>query len=190
MSEPRYRKGDRVRITREITLNEVDADSLNAGKTRSVLLSLDRSQVELVERADNPANDPIGTVRREDHDGGHSVFVKDTGYHPWVCVFSTASGNTGGSLGNDEVVGMSVTGTVPGTPAAAAAAKDKESSPTVACCHDQDGDLWFELASGEWTMGDDRESAERRLRRGVSRWRQWTIGRLHEELGPITGVTP
>jgi hypothetical protein len=66
-------------------------------------------------------NDPIGTVRIEQLDAGHSVW-QHTGGTPgneWMCVWSTAHGNEGCTLLPEDVAGFLIAGAVPGTPAAA-----------------------------------------------------------------------
>jgi len=87
------------------------------------------ARVDVVERADDPSQDEIGTVRREEHreDGGHSAWqhiqfqLSDTkaGSH-WVCTHSDHFGNLGESLTHAQVRGMPVVGAAPGTPAAEA----------------------------------------------------------------------
>jgi hypothetical protein len=69
----------------------------------------------------NPADDPIGLVRIEQHDGGHSVWLHTGGTpgNEWLCVWSTAGGNIGCTLPPDDVAGMCVASGIPGTPAAA-----------------------------------------------------------------------
>ena len=52
--------------------------------------------------------DPIGTIRRETHDAGHSIWVRmDPGYPDnqlvdteWTCIWSTAPGNIAERLGS------------------------------------------------------------------------------------------
>ncbi len=71
-------------------------------------------------------SDPVGTVRREEHDGGHSTWVQvstqiDGEY--WLCVWSASPGKlgydwSGNFPGAIEDV-TTVIGAVPGTPAAA-----------------------------------------------------------------------
>jgi hypothetical protein len=75
--------------------------------------------------------DPIGTVRREDHEdgSGHTVWLRqDPGYPDsemrdteWTCIWSTALGNIGVRLGDDITTCSRVIGAVPGTPAQTAA---------------------------------------------------------------------
>jgi len=70
--------------------------------------------------------DLVGTVRREDYDGGYSIWLRArttaAGEH-WVCVHSSAPGNPGMGWGQgwapieDHTV---IIGAVPGTPAAEA----------------------------------------------------------------------
>lgn len=68
--------------------------------------------------------DPIGTVRREDHDEGHSIWVRqDPGYPDncfydtdWTCIWSTV-GKSGDRIGEEIVARSTVIGQVPGSPA-------------------------------------------------------------------------
>lgn len=81
--------------------------------------------VEVLERADDPASNELGTLRLENHtdDPGHSVWLcteNNQGRRGWFCVYSTAVGNQGGRLEDDEVVGLPVVGSLFGTPAAEA----------------------------------------------------------------------
>lgn len=71
-------------------------------------------------------SDAIGTVRREDHDGGYSIWVKvgvlchdDSLDAAWQCVFSTAIGNIGETLKDEfaEQPKNTVIALLPGTPA-------------------------------------------------------------------------
>lgn len=68
----------------------------------------------------NRADDPIGLVRIEQHEGGHSVWLHTGGTpgNEWLCVWSTAGGNIGCTLPPEDVAGMRVARGVPGTPAA------------------------------------------------------------------------
>lgn len=66
-------------------------------------------------------SDPIGTIRREEHDGGYSIWVRvdfdrRRDERPWLCVHSTAWGNVGERLAHAE--GFEVVGAIPHTPAA------------------------------------------------------------------------
>jgi hypothetical protein len=76
-------------------------------------------------------SDPVGTVRREEHDGGYSIWVLVhraliQGYgseafvwaNPeWLCIDSTATGNCGQRFAADNatVQTFPVIGAVPGT---------------------------------------------------------------------------
>lgn len=76
--------------------------------------------------------DPIGTVRREEHEGGFSIWAKVAQAQvimpnsqivmaaEWLCVYSTAEGNCGERLNRFLVERASnpVVGFIPGTPAA------------------------------------------------------------------------
>lgn len=79
------------------------------------------ASVEILERADDPAKDPVGTVR-ENTGGFGGVYVKTAVQHgevPWIHV------ERGFRTGHPETVGK-IVGTVPGTPAAEAAEKPAE----------------------------------------------------------------
>jgi hypothetical protein len=76
--------------------------------------------------------DPIGTVRREDHEDepvGYSIWLRqDPGYPDsemrdteWTCIWSTSPGNIGVRHGDDITTCSRVIGAVPGTPAQTAA---------------------------------------------------------------------
>lgn len=78
-------------------------------------------------------SDLIGTIRREEHEGGFSIWAKVAqaqvhAYNPvrtivaaeWLCVYSTAEGNCGERLNYRFVErdSIPVVGVIPGTPAA------------------------------------------------------------------------
>jgi hypothetical protein len=81
----------------------------------------------------------VGTVRREDHDGGYSIWVlvhralcqgfgstQQVWRNPeWLCIESTAVGNCGQSLSSEEEFGRTI-GVVPGTEAAEQRDVDRE----------------------------------------------------------------
>ncbi len=74
------------------------------------------------------AVDLVGTVRKEHHDGGYSlwVLVEHAFSGPtWLCTESTARGNKGQELAGDMMWGKNtpVIGAVPGSKADAKAAK-------------------------------------------------------------------
>lgn len=69
------------------------------------------------------ADDPIGTVRREEHEGGYSIWQR---LHPnatpgneWMCVWSTVWQNIEATLPHGAAGAFPVIGAVPGTSAAA-----------------------------------------------------------------------
>ncbi len=91
--------------------------------------------VTVIDRA--PVTYP-GTVRREDHEGGHSVWqaVEERTRRYWLCVYSTTFSNIGSSLPDQEVSGFPVIGAAPGTPAAEAeAATDDQYATKTNVCH-------------------------------------------------------
>lgn len=64
-----------------------------------------------------------GELRREDHDDGHSIWLRTQnrdGRRGWFCVYSTVIGNVGGRLEDHEVAGLPTVRPLPGTPAAEA----------------------------------------------------------------------
>jgi hypothetical protein len=87
------------------------------------------ASVEVLERADDPSKDLVGTLRREDHgERGHSIWqrIEDMdGDAQWWCTFSTATGNRWQRLDSVAVRGFPVIGSVAGTPAAEAEAREK-----------------------------------------------------------------
>jgi hypothetical protein len=103
-----FKPGDKVRVTYEATWDYPNAfndytDPFPEGAT-----------VELIERADNPANDLVGTVREHKYDTG--VMVKTGG--GWRLV---GNGWNGDTTWDDTDCSLSkVIGAVPGTPAAEA----------------------------------------------------------------------
>lgn len=81
----------------------------------------DGATVEVLERADDPFKNPEGAIRRENHDGGFSLWQSTLTAQlrsRWLCTYSTAYGNRGEYLDHEDVVGMPVVGAAPGTPAA------------------------------------------------------------------------
>lgn len=82
----------------------------------------------------DPSTDPVGTVRREEHEDGYSIWQRvgtcrsvwdntDSRYvsepsSVWRCVHSTSAGNLGAHLMGYQISGeWAVIGAVPGTPA-------------------------------------------------------------------------
>jgi len=124
--ERKPQPGDRVRVTFE-------ADFVSGDDSRHAVVDIADgmgpirigipawSTFEVLKRADNPSEDPIGTLRREDHADGHSIWLSTQdrlGRRGWFCVHSTVVGNLGGRVEHDEVAGLPVIGSIPGTPAA------------------------------------------------------------------------
>lgn len=78
----------------------------------------------------DPSTDPVGTVRREEHEGGYSIWQRHqpdaTRGNEWTCVWSTARGNIECTAPHPAVADFPVIGAVPGTPAAEPDAADDE----------------------------------------------------------------
>lgn len=149
------RKGDKVRVTYEAIWDQDRGSHYwlrdqADGTTAAVPAS---ATVELIELADDPSKDPIGTVRHERHDddSGHSIWLCTQDRHGrrgWFCVYSTAVGNQGGRMDDDEVAGLPVVDALLGTPAA-----EPESAERSAGCQNywpvetvtgEDIDRWHE----------------------------------------------
>lgn len=140
------RTGDRVRVTydamyagerygfRRVEVLDGDGDECEITAPLS-------ATVEVLERADDPSKNEIGTVRREQHADdktGESYSVwQHTQYQlsetatrsHWLCTHSTHHGNLGEALTHDQVRGMPVIGAAPGTPAAEARDKANACEP-------------------------------------------------------------
>lgn len=139
------RNGDRVRVQGrafEGILQEWDGTvgtvAEDDGKSRSFKVPF--CTVEVLERSDDPSKDPAGTVRREEHGDfindppGFSVWqatVDRGGRWRWLCTYSTARGNRGEYLDHEDVVGMPIIGSAPGTPAAEAEANEGLREPRL-----------------------------------------------------------
>lgn len=116
------RKGDRVRVVVEgdyVEYNPATGEhAVNAGMPSWVGFpaGLFEASVEVLERADDPGQDPIGTVRKGPKSSPvvRSRVMSDDTY-PWKSVMYTIN------YSHDEVVGWPVIGAVPGTPAAESA---------------------------------------------------------------------
>lgn len=135
---------DRVRVIYEGMADEFDDHGRLARVTDSgtngdwISYIPESATVEVLERADDPSRDPIGTFRRENHTEendppGHSIwqaFEDSYGNRRWLCVFSTTHGNRGETLTDNQVVGMKVVGYLPGSPAAYMASM-KVTAPSV-----------------------------------------------------------
>jgi hypothetical protein len=69
--------------------------------------------------------DPIGTIRREEHGDGHTIWARIPPGYPdselvdteWTAIWSTAEGNLGQRLGDEVISQHPMIGVIPGTPA-------------------------------------------------------------------------
>jgi len=81
-------------------------------------------------------DDPIGTVRREDFESGHSIWVRlDSDATPgneWSCVWSAYWSNIGCTRSPAAVADDPIIGAVPGTPAAAGLLAEPAAQPVEA----------------------------------------------------------
>lgn len=111
-----------------------------AGESANGLYVPASAAVEVLERADDPSADPIGTYRREDYEDGFSIFQaaeNRAADRYWLCVYSTAAGNRGLPLSDSDVVGARIVGALPGSPA--------DVPPVTA----EDIDRWAEQDAGD-----------------------------------------
>jgi len=112
-----FRPGDKIRITHEITVDRPGETCDQAAYAREgglYMWNRDHSTVELIEAADDPSKDPIGTVRdlygvAFAHVGGAGDAMHAA--YPWVHVVG------GGSNDHRTMKGSTVVGAVPNTPA-------------------------------------------------------------------------
>jgi hypothetical protein len=120
-------KGDLIRVTYEGRYLKDLEDGWHKVEVANYAYPMypREATVEVLEPADDPSKDLLGTVRREDHEAGHSVWQcvivpTNHNWRRWECVWSTAPGNIGSFLSHETVAasGFPVVGTVPGTPAA------------------------------------------------------------------------
>jgi hypothetical protein len=189
-SASELKTGDRVRVTYEAAWDQDRGThywlrDLTDGTTASVPKT---ATVELIEPADDPSKDPVGTVRREDHGEGFSLwqaFENQHGERTWLCTWSTVRGNRGVHLWDKRLVGQPVIGSVPGTPAAEAqkprapwTVDGSEEPPAhVKKVRDKDGDTISRNGDG-WNYNPDAP--------GVIPW-QWTEEDL-TVVAPLTEV--
>jgi hypothetical protein len=149
--------GDKVRLTLDGSVCRSDGGDVQVRLNDlwgTYTVPLGSPEMEILERADDPASDPIGTVRRSG-DGLYAgeSYVK-TAYpeYPWV---SLSRGHEDGDSwrlsgnGDRYVVGWPIIGAVPGTPAAASAESVKtewtvgdDEPPHDGKYEDRDGDIW------------------------------------------------
>jgi hypothetical protein len=108
-----FKPGDRVQVAYEGVVAGVNADGsidyLGAGHHLPK-----GATVELIERADDPSKDPVGTVRRDPREGNTYIRSDYNDLYPWIS-FGPMTG-----VQHHRVVGWEVIGAVPGTPAAEA----------------------------------------------------------------------
>jgi hypothetical protein len=126
--QPTPRKGDKVKLTpkrREIVGEAIEITDqcirLASGPDVYVFEYFD---VEILERADDPSRDPVGTVAEFED----LVWVK-TGEWVWVEV-----GDPDHFRVDAAITGRTVTGAVPGTPAAEAQGGPKSTTGVAATC--------------------------------------------------------
>lgn len=124
MGDRKPQKGGRARVTFEAEYEGEGRDGQPArvkvvkGGMPALVSVADGSVFEVLEFADDPK---VGEVRREDHNGGHSVWQveeNEDGHRFWRCTHSTAPGNRGATLPLPNDYAWPVIGAVPGTPAA------------------------------------------------------------------------
>lgn len=132
-----FRPGDRVRVTPRWYETTVDETGYYSGKNT---VSEGHATVELIERADDPRKDPVGTVRRSP---GGTVVVRNADFDSasWeVFVDGDDNPELYKYLSHDDVTGWKIVGAVPLTPAAEKQAADELSAQTRQA--EQERPLW------------------------------------------------
>lgn len=113
MSAPKFKVGDRVRATRVFVVQSTDVDEIGqipVGRGR--MTASIHFRPEDLELVDDPASDPVGTVRKCSVTGGVWVLMPSG-------MWSRVSGGAPHEVRTGEQVrGMDIIGAVPGTPAA------------------------------------------------------------------------
>ena len=112
MSDTDFRPGDKIRITHEITVDRMGETCDQAAYAREgglYMWNRSHSTVELIERADDPSKDLIGTVRRITY-----PLIK---VRPNAWVYVHVHDHRIVPLSDADVRGKPVIGAVPGTPA-------------------------------------------------------------------------
>jgi hypothetical protein len=121
--------GDKIRVTFEGAYEETLGLAAVRRSDGFKIYPGDWGKVEVIERADDPSRDPIGTVRRRPAGTSAGTSYVKTAYptFPWVRLDSGHAGDNGGwRLGGNsdgDVIGWPIIGAVPGTPAAVAQAE-------------------------------------------------------------------
>jgi hypothetical protein len=118
--------GDKVRAVFEGVVTDRSDNFIELDHGRRYIHEADR--VEVLERADDPAHDPIGTVRRK----GNRTFARlgESQEYPWKNITDglSRSGARTTIMGNwhESMIGTEIIGVVPGTPAAEAQEEQPE----------------------------------------------------------------
>lgn len=174
--------GDKVRVTYEGVVSPVDGQAFRTDKGFERSLT-DAVSVEVIEPADDPSKDPIGTVRvSAGHYSKHANSVRvvrsQTEWNgtPWVRFSGTSAKDR---YTNAEVTGwpkqsLADVARVFGHP-------DVEPRPRV--LRDAENDLWFELSPGRFTYGYTHDDAVRRRGDSSAYYRDFTEDRIKEDVG-------
>lgn len=116
MIERQPKPGDRVRVTFEGRWTG-KSDLVEQDNGRIVDIDVFQEAVEVIEAADDPSKDPVGTVRRRQ--GFDEIAIQAdtdaTTYEAWLVLGNPASS---GWARHEYVSGWEIIGAVPGTPAA------------------------------------------------------------------------
>lgn len=152
------RRGDRVRVTYEGTV----CDPTHLGTNLQLLtdgmwpIVPKSARVEILERADDPARDPIGTVREELDRS--ATYVRTA--QGWMTVHDPRHTGIGGVFAYDDSVSRApIIGVVPGTPAADAQTPPEvvrsgdPEPPRDARYTDTGGDTWSYGVHGDGSTG-------------------------------------
>lgn len=136
--------GDRVRYTVEGTVTCLDEDGYYLGADG--WYPSDKGKIETIGRADDPAKDPVGTVRK----GGHhreTRYVK-VAQDTWHAIADTPARTC--YYWDSQMERSEVVGTIPGTPAADAEREPRVFHPGFG--GDVPKDITLESAAGRFTF--------------------------------------
>jgi hypothetical protein len=169
-----FKPGDRVRVTYETEYAQggyhLPRGTLFVNHT-----------VELIQAADDPSQDPVGTVREWGGRAFALTYSEDNRF-PWVAI----SVDSGGANGHGVMEGTPIIGAVPGTPAA----KAQKPQPKRVF-RDSSKDLWFEVMPDSFTYGDDWDEARDAHRddNPDNDFVRWSLGKLQRRYDRLDNVT-
>lgn len=183
-----FRKGDKVRVAYETVIKDVQPGYV---RVRTPLFDgsafVSPANLERIERVKTSADDPIGTVRRFKSDSNHAgtIIVRTVQKHGYWSMIGTELGSDLDGWGIDAENGANsyvdeateIIGYVPGF--------EPEVTPGRVL-EDCDGDRWWELSPGKFTLGND--FAETKDVQGDC-YRDQSESEVNRRYGPVKDVS-